>query len=88
MTVKAGKDKLEVQAHKLRYLRQGPFEDRFIGSEEAEYDSCYYEIIVDPALYDDWVPMQLHVKITEKSGPLNAYVYGGRSRTEARRSLI
>ena len=82
MTVKAGIEKGKVQATKLRYLAQG-FNVKLnkpVMREEAEYDSCYYEVKVDNAILDKWIPTKINVKITEKSAPLNAFIYAGDGR--------
>lgn len=56
--------------------------------EESEYDSCYYEVKVDPDMHEKYDPKELKVKITTKSAKLNAYIYAGSSRKLATKSLI
>ena len=69
MRLKASTEKSEVRATKLRYLQQGRNKElgRGVGSEEAEYDACYYELVMDDALREKWNPTKLNVKITKKS---------------------
>ena len=58
-----------------------------MGSEEARYDSCYYEVSMDTSLLEEWIPKKLMVHITDKSPKTNAYIYGGIGRKEATQSL-
>ena len=82
MKLLAGPEKATVSATELKYLPQG-FDPELgigIGSEDARYDSCYYEITIDPSVRGKWIPSQINVRITEKSDRMNAYIYGGTSR--------
>ena len=82
MRLLAGTNKSAVDANELMYLKQGynPVLRRGIGSEEAEYDSCYYEVVMDPAILEKYDPIQLNLKVTKKTSKLNLYIYGGSSR--------
>ena len=82
-----------VDTSDLVYLKQGfDFVHNVgIGSEEAEYDACYYLINMmydDPILLSNWIPTKIQVKITKKSPKLNVYAWEGPSRTQATRSLV
>lgn len=78
MRLKAGIEKSTVYSKEIRYRQQIPPK---VGSEAAEYDACYYEITMDKSILSDYVPEKLNLKVTSKSGSINAYVYGGKSRS-------
>ena len=73
----------------MRYYPQGYNQKLGIGvtGEDSEYDSCHYEVLVDPAILEKWNPKKLNVKITSKSAKANAYIYEGRTKKEATKSL-
>lgn len=61
---------------------------KIVSKADAEYDACYYEVWLDEKVKEDNVPTKLNVKITKKSADVDAYIYGGPSRIEAKTSLV
>lgn len=84
-TLKAGKDKLKVDAKELKYLMQGyhPAENKVVNSEDAEYDACHYEVVLDQSILSTHNVKKIFIKITAKSANVNAYIYSGPSRVES-----
>ena len=89
MVLRATTDVSTVFVDDLRYLKQGFNRDLMIGigSEDARYDSCYYEVSLDPDILPEFNPKTIKVQITDKSQSTNAYIYEGTSRKEATKSL-
>lgn len=83
MGLKAGIEKTQVHSNEQRYQPQS----HEVHSSRASYDACYYEITMDESIGESWEPTKLNLKILNKSGSMNAYVYGGKSRFDANESL-
>lgn len=52
-----------------------------------EYDACYYEILPDKSLSNEYSLKYIDFKLTE-SKDMNVYIYGGTSRENATKSLV
>lgn len=90
MKLHAGLGRASVNAQDLKYIYQGrhhELNNRIIRSSEAEYDACYYEIVLDQSVLDTHNPSKLNVQINSKGANLNAFIYGGSSRKESTQSL-
>ena len=72
----------KVESNDLVDLKQG-FDietERGVGSEEAQYDACHYEITMGQVDLDKWIPKEIKIKLTKKSEKLNVYIWEGKSR--------
>lgn len=83
MSVKAGVEKKTFLSKDKHYRPQG----RNVRSDKAEYDACFFEVILDDAILDKWWPEKLNLKVTKKSGKINTYIYMGKSRLGATKPL-
>jgi len=81
MKLKAGLAKQHVQSNEMRYKKPNPQDP------SREYDACYYEVVLDESVLENYNPKKLHLQISSKS-EMNVYVYGGKSRMEATESLV
>jgi len=82
MQLKAGLAKQHVQSNDMKYEKPGAS-----NSYKGEYDACYYEIKIDEAVLEQYIPKKLHVHVSRKLD-MNVFVYGGPSKFEAKQSII
>lgn len=77
----AGLNEAQVYSNEIRYKKASP------GDPTREYDSCYYEVVLDQSVIETHNPKQIKVQITKKTN-MNVFIYGGTSRKEATQSVI
>ena len=96
MKLKAKPERTLVEAKEVNFNPQGIIDKSLVPpdqpgnivySEDAEYDSCFFEITLDEAILEKWDPTLLNIRITAKSEKMNAYIYEGRTREDSKKSL-